>query len=519
MLCEGRFPQTEMTHKGNSRFVCKDTVACQSRVNKSSEIPPSVMEESPLVLSAKSSVQLVEELDKAQAYITPEPESFEPKAKKGYIVTSVVSNAQVDWNALGVLKTLAKTLDYELIVTKVKWGSSTDYDSAEHLITTEQSLDLTVGYTNVYLNSDLNINANAATPLSGLAGIAGSKHMVIPHPVRYLETTASPKSVDCRVMVTTGTISDLSHTSVNNRVSSVTKFHSCVGAVVIQDSDYPVTPINIDTKNYTVDFEGKTYTTESLFKSLPAAYLYLPDMHTAHGRPEYQNSLIKECILYGVDSALGGDMFDGSSLLHHDKDRIGFFANRMNLFHELELMTDFVKQLDAVVNNQVYLIIGNHETFADRFWGTNFKDLLDKTSKEEQVYLLKGMAYVIENSELSNKGINYSCFMDYFLNTHQVGQYLKIAPSGLTYKDISLGNHGNEYLINRQGARACNYKICAGHTHAALIWRNYYNAGYGGILDPSYQNGMSKAAPAHIFVNKEGKRQMRPYLPREKSIA
>ncbi|MGL5076884.1 MAG: hypothetical protein ACRDBG_13815 [Waterburya sp.] len=431
---------------------------------------------------------------------------------KGYVVTCVTSNANIHWDAYKSLKTLANSLEYELVVMCCKWGTNEDYPDIDYTVSTATVIHDGIAIP-IILNADLSINANAASPLSGLAGIAGNNHMVVPHPVRYMETTASPRSLDCRLLTTTGTISDLRSVATSTRVAAVTKFHACLGAVVIKPGDYPITPINFDRRDNSVDFEGKTYySTGAVKDSAISPYIYLPDMHLAHPRRDYQLSLFDECALYGVHTAIGGDMFDGSSLLHHERDRLGYFANRMPIFKELDQLGVFARELSNYVKD-VKLIIGNHETFADRFWNGSLKDTLDKFSKDEQVFLIKGIATIIEKSKHTEHGISYHGFMAYFLDNHWSSEYLTIAESTLTYKDIALGYHGNEYLINKAGARNSNYKICAGHTHAPLIWRNIYYAGYGGSLTPTYQSGMSKACAAHVIINAAGKRQMRMYVP------
>jgi hypothetical protein len=431
-------------------------------------------------------------------------------APEGYVFLNRVSGCYTDQNVHNAAQTLAQALDYEMVYLDTKWGT----EEIQHR--NENQLVYELGEQSVKLGSDLNINANAMSPLTGTAGIAGQHHLIVPHPVLHLETTASPAQESSKILMTTGHISQIEDVATTTRASATTQFHAIQGVVLFEKGDYPLTFIPYEKsmggfvhKNWLYTHDGQVTDSDVLIP-----YVYLPDMHLAHPRPEYQASLFDELRDYQVNYVIGGDMFDGSSMLHHEKARIGYYQNKMSIFEELQKLYAFVEKLDEYTIKGTKLILGNHETFCDRFFGDNLWQELKMFSKEEQVLLLKSLASVVEETKRSDRGIHYPSLLQALIknyNPNNTNVYFSDRTDAVD--NVLLWLHGHEYLANKAGASNSNHKMVVGHTHSPKIWRNITWVGYGGHLEPTYQNGITKAAAAHCFVSASGKRTLRIFLP------
>jgi hypothetical protein len=437
--------------------------------------------------------------------------------RKGVILTSVLSGCSVNLAALNSLICLSKATGFELVVAEVKWGTSKDFeyrDRYEDYWVLDNEI-YTVGETSVDFALYLNMNANSQNPLGGVAGIAGKHHLVVPHPVIYLETTASPQSEDCRILVTTGTISNFSLYDAQTRVASVTKFHASLGCVVVTEGDYPVNPLTFDTTKSCFSFEGNDYSAfGEVTKSDPILYAYLPDMHLAHGSRQYQLSLYKDLSLFNVRNAIGGDLHDGSSMLHHERDRLGYSAVRMSIFEELNLLKGFAYKIKQITGSSLKMIIGNHETFSDRYFDSQFLSQLNSFTLVEQILILEGMADCLKNTKLTTRGIEYGSMFKYFLKAVGLQTFLEVVDSTLRVNDLLIYLHGNEYLTTKTGTSQSNFKFVLGHTHQPKIFRNTYWVGTGSVLNPTYQSGLTRSAAAHCMISLEGKRTLRVFLPK-----
>ncbi len=479
-LCHHTQPLTELV-KRQYKHRCKDTEAC------------------------------------AERQLDLEPEIVDTTSKrKGYVVTSVLSDCFLHHAAYKATKTLADALGFELIIIPVAWGRLTEgaWVRYNDIYLNPHPLTLECDNRTVRLASDLNINANALAPLTGLAGIANDDHLIVPHPVRYLQTTASPVGELSKVMLTTGTISQFENHSTSTRIGAMTRFHSQLGCTIFTEGAYPVTPLPYCTTTESYTFEGRMYYADgsnSVMSTNP--YIYLPDMHLAHPNLGYLNSLRDELRQTDCESAIGGDMFDGSSMLHHERDRLGYFAERMTIFQELDLLKRFIRSIGLYLPGKIYNIVGNHETFTDRFFVGDFSSTLAKFTKDEQVFLLRGFAYVLENTKHSEAGIKYASMYRYFIDSYLDEPNFEIAPRDVRVGKTLLGYHGHEWMLQKSGIHQSNYKVVAGHVHTPEISRNMVKVGYGGHPDPTYQSGLNKACAAHAFISPYGKITMRLWLP------
>jgi hypothetical protein len=422
----------------------------------------------------------------------------------GYIVTCVLPNAPVHMPTMKALDDLASAQNYRLVIYPVKWGTSEVNIQELPNIVQKYLVTANTSFANTTIHGDLNINANAGQPLSQIAGFAANNNVVIPHPVVYAKTTVAAHYTDVKILMTTGTISDLENVSVNSRISATTKFHASLGATVIINSSYPVVNYSYDRQLGGIQVGDKLYGSQD---ATQYGAIYLPDMHLAHPNPVYMQSLLSEIRDLKPGFVVGGDLFDGSALCHHEKNRLGWAQNKISLTKELSLLDSFATVIHVLTGEKLRMIVGNHETFADRFFSSNFMQELAMYNKEDALMILEAMTESFRNTMHTDAGVKYSSMISHWVKDMPI----HIVGSNLSLGNTNLGHHGNEYNLRKAGVRQANVKIVGGHTHAPEIDRNLTTVGYGGHPEPTYQNGMTKSAPAHCLISPSGKRTLKIY--------
>jgi hypothetical protein len=442
--------------------------------------------------------------DAANVAETPDVARLETNVYDGLVVTTVLPNAPVHMAAFNAVAAIAEANNYELLIYPVKWGT-TEVDTRElpsciHPYLVRRNIT----FASTRMHGDLNINANAAQPLSQISGFAANKNVIVPHPVVYGQTTAAAHYADVKILMTTGTISDLEHAQVNSRVSATTKFHASLGATVITDSHYPVVNYSYDKTIRGIQVGNKVYGPGST-----AEYeaIYLPDMHLAHPNPIYMHALLAEIKKLNPNYAIGGDLFDGSALCHHEKHKLGWAQNKISLAKELHLLQNFSHVIYNLTGQSLRMIIGNHETFADRFFSANLFQELAMYDKTDSVLILEAMTAAFKETKYTEAGVKYSSMISHWIKEMPI----TTVDCKLQIGNTNIGHHGDEYNTRKAGVRQAAVKVVIGHQHAPMIDRNLTVVGYGGHPEPTYQSGLTKAAPAHCLISPSGKRTLKIY--------
>jgi hypothetical protein len=422
----------------------------------------------------------------------------------GYIVTCVLPNAPIHMPTIHALDNLAKEKNYRLVIYPVKWGTTEVNIQELPSIVQKYLVTANTSFANTTIHGDLNINANAGQPLSQIAGFAADNNVVIPHPVVYAKTTAASSYKNVKILMTTGTISDVEHSLVNSRVSATTKFHASLGGTVITSSNYPVVHYGYDKELGGIQVEDQVFGANT---STRYEAIYLPDMHLAHPNPIYMHSLLTEIKTLKPGFAVGGDLFDGSALCHHEKNRLGWSQHKISLTKELHLLDSFANTIHALTGQNLRMIIGNHETFADRFFSANFFQELAMYDREDSLLILEALTEAFRGTTHTDAGVKYNSMIKHWVKDMSV----TVVNSELSVGNTNLGHHGNEYNTRKAGVRQANIKMVVGHVHAPSIDRNLTCVGYGGHPEPTYQSGLTMSAPAHCLVSPSGKRTLKIY--------
>ena len=281
--------------------------------------------------------------------------------------------------------------------------------------------------------------------------------------------------------------------------------HHYKGAVIfdpLKTNRYRLIPINFDGNGFV---EYDTYYTKNHEVSwMRADSIYLDDLHCSMIDDDYI-PLMKQVIADTKPSqVISGDVFDGQSLNHHEQKRVGYHSSRMSLRHELDFTKDVIRQL-VPSEGKFVLLSSNHHNFLEKFM-TDPRNI-QMLDKYDAALIYRTLAYMTENSYLTPRGgVKFSdpmkfLFADMFLEGSVVSKAVERF-------NISLNNHGHEYLINANIGNVCNTKMVAGHVHAPKQRKGLISVGSAQINNPEYQGEMSASAHALCIIHENGKRTL-----------
>lgn len=348
-----------------------------------------------------------------------------------------------------------------------------------------------------------NVGHTAVSPLSGVKSRAVTDYLVIPHARQEIEVTVNTSWEKKSLLMSTGCINNLSkgHTQALGKV----KFHSIIGGVVyrpVKEDGYGLLPVNFDGHGF---YEYNTYYTEDGSKDGFADSIVLGDLHASMACPEYIEKMKQDIAVMQPSQILAGDVSDNQSVCYHDQDTFGYHQHRMSFVEELKITKDIIRDLQSAAPNSKFVAIGsNHDNFLGKYIKTpsNLKAL----GKDDAVIIYKAMAYMMENSSMTNKGIKYGNPTKFLYDDLVQEGILSFKP--VERHNVTLKFHGHEFGVSQNLGNRSNMKVIIGHGHSPYSRKGVTAVGTCQRENPEYQNGVSASAQGLCVLHSNGKRSL-----------
>lgn len=486
-LCGFKAPSSLLTHKGSSIFHCKDKQACSDRT-KDAWVN--------------------------QTQTTPKPKvqpELNHKTNK-YVVTSVVEGISLVPGVLDSLEHYCKETGAELVVMSISYKVSSDEEGdttpllnprvEPYLLTSELVLN-----GKVRLLGDLQINATAVNPLSGLYPVTRGLTSLAPHTQLALESIATAASERAIMFYTTGCITQPIYS--DSKAGYKAKFHHSISAIVVEfddNLDYFIRTLPIDKDNNIFDLGIKYHPKKAINYKVPTT-LVCGDSHVGSLDTANHQALTGLASDLELVNVVIHDVFDGSSINHHELGNP--FSNNeaySSLVVELKAVGFYLKTWAELVEGSVVVVDSNHHDFIVKWLDkVDWKDL--KGNDNQLPYLelasakLKGhknlLKYALElYGDTQDDGAITWLTSDkpYFIDDNDVSNHGHLGSNGARGSVISFNNLG--------------YKTVTGHTHSARINKGSYVNGTSSLLNLSYMKGLSSHSHTHTLIFEGGKRQM-----------
>jgi hypothetical protein len=436
-----------------------------------------------------------------------------------FVFTSAQNNTDVHENFLKSLKTYCKINNAELHIGKFIYNKNgfqngvmeSDEIYFDNKLTqffnTEKS-NICKGLT---WCGDLNILPTAKNPLTGFETYTGNNSGIVPHAKIALESIATPKNSEAKMMYATGCITKRNY--IQKKAGQVAQHAHCYGAVVVEvgkNGNYFVRQIQTDDTGIFQDL-NTVYTPEGKTKQGKISAINWGDLHAEKSDNKVLKSCYKMLDELEPKKQLFHDTFDMTARNHHNR-KSGHFLAEMH-FSGRESVSRDIRQAASVLNgfhrgnSKLVLVESNHDLALESWLNANDYDFrADPINSLTYLKLQTAIYEALENKskinilEFALKNIGSLANFNYFTFLTTDDSYI--------INGIECGMHGH---IGANGSRGSpnqftklNMPLNTGHTHSCSIKGNVYTAGVTGSLDMGYNKGASSWSHSHILTYPNG---------------
>mgnify|MGYP000023499212 CR=1 FL=1 len=440
---------------------------------------------------------------------------------KRFVFTSAQNNTHVHSDFLSSLENYCEVNEAELLVGTFHYnkkgfqrgGEDGDwFDPKIRKYILDESCEV---FKDLLWCGELNILPTAANPLSGFHSYTQGSSGIVPHAKVQLESLPSPKNDPCRMLYTTGAVTQRNY--VKMKAGLKANFHHVFGAVVAEvdeDGDWFVRQLICNSATGVFQDLGTVYTPTDYFQADIEAVNY-GDIHAAKLDPA-----VAKCSWLSEDSILNvlrpkyqliHDVYDQKVRNHHNIGdpyfRYSMFVNGTeSVRDELELTANLLDSLNKDFS-QVVVVESNHDLALAKW--LKEQDYKKDPVNAEIFLMLQLQTY----KAIKCQDKDFSVF-EYAMRMCNAGndsvKFLRTDESFRICGDIECGGHGHNGNNGAKGSvrafQMQGVRTNTGHSHSATITDGAYVAGVSGMLDMGYNVGGSSWSQSHILTYPNGKR-------------
>lgn len=341
---------------------------------------------------------------------------------------------------------------------------------------------------------DMKIHPQAFNPLASMERISNRMtSLIVAHPRQHMNVVPSQEDLHSRIMWTTGSITIPYY--AETRSGQFTTHEHVTGGLIIEVKDgdiFHVRQVQFDDYGCFQD-KRKIYSPKGVTKiaktDFGADSMTLGDGHAGWVDPEARAATFEQIAYYKPEAVFIGDMFDGSSISHHNENNryakhklpreLRTLESELHVYaKEIELYTKAFPWL------KVYLVFGNHEDHLLRY----LREARYVFDGADNHYLALELArYMLDDKN----PIEEWCKIRY---PHLAKNVIWCKESDYIRRNgVMMTVHGHKGHSGARGSAVAlekSYgKINTGHTHSALIYNGLFTAGTMCVKRMPYTSG------------------------------
>lgn len=410
---------------------------------------------------------------------------------KRYLITSAQKGATPNKEFLETLEGYAKHNSVnEIIVLPMAGKSITDEVLHPYL----QEKDYSFISSDHRLNdkikiSNYEIKPQQINPTTGLARFAKADiSTIFASPKQVYQPIPNHSHKVPKVLLTTGACTHPRY-NMNNRIGRIAERDHEYGAILVETGlrqEYNFRHLKGQKNGKLIDLNYQ-YDGTHMTKTQPEV-LILGDLHNGCTNKKVEKANFQMIHDYKPKKLVLHDVFDGSSISHHEMGQLVTRAqkhNQLNLEKEIKSLHDKLHEYSkAMGNNQIYIVKSNHDEFLDRYLqAARFVD-----EPQNAYFASKVLTAMIEGYD----PLEYSMSM---VGTIPKNVTFLSRDEDFTIRGLQLGNHGDKGANGSRGSfrslEAAFGGSVTGHGHAPYMSRNLYRVGTSTNLDLGYNVGLS----------------------------
>lgn len=458
--------------------------------------------------------------------------------KTSFIITSAQNNTYVHDKFLKTLELCADYYDAEILISGFTYNKSgfqnstkdSDdvwFDSKIRKYMYNESIQIC---DDLVFCAELNILPTAVNPLSGFSNYTNDSSSIIPHTKISLESVATAKYKETKMMYTTGTVTQSNY--VMKKAGQKAASHHSYGAILVEvceDGTWFARQLNAiseDGSFYDLDnhFSELGVSTDNRIQAINWGDIHVEKLDPVAGAVSFGITMDSEAELpYKVQgSNMLDDLKPKYSIFHDIIDfKVRNHHNRKNPLFKLQMLHEGTEQvrfglqqcgtllslLEREDTEQV-IVNSNHDA-ALKKWAVecDWKD--DPVNAEFLLQCQLSLVRAVKRDpnyclfEASVKGITTGINNVNFLRLDE--SFMVGGDNG-----IECGYHSHTGLSGARGT-ANSYKQAGlryniGHSHSGKILDGVYQAGVLGKMDMGYNVGLSSWSHSNIITYANNKR-------------
>ena len=472
------------------------------------------------LLNIERSQEILEEYEEENTIYTQEyREALEDEIKKykKFVVTTAVMGKEVNKPFANALRNFAKRNNALLLVLPCEDVVSRG-KNAQAIEISPDLEDFKVIFKDTYINDNLclcaiKVSAKQINPLTGLDRLTTQRKasIIVASPKVFLRYVSNMHYDVPPALMTTGAVTVNNYDTdkyMSKRTSTLAEGDHSYGAVIVEVEDSRVfhfRQVQASSYNSITDM-GMDYLPDGSVQPMDNTVMIMGDSHTGYHDKELHLSVMKAALRAGVDSVFLHDIFNATSVTHHDKGKgitraIKSRENKLDLRLECEAIKNYLIGI-ILSGMEAYIVPSNHDNMLLR-WLEDGGYVNDPLNYEMGVALaaaaVKGkdpLKYAVEEE------LEYKENKVHWLREDQSCQVY----------GVEVGVHGDRGANGSRGSLQIFEKglgnCVTAHTHSAAIIRNAFCVGTVGVMDQGYNKGLSSWTRTCCLIYKNGTKQL-----------
>lgn len=446
----------------------------------------------------------------------------EIKKYKRFIITTAVQGKEVNKEFANSIRNYARrnnalvlVLPCEDVVSRGKKAKSIDLSP--------DISDFKVVFKDTYINKNLclcaiKVSAKQINSLTGLDRLTVQRQssIIVASPKVFLRYVPNMHYDIPPALMTTGAVTVNNYDTdkyMSKRTSTLAESDHAYGAIIVEVEDESIfhfRHVQASPYNSITDM-GVDYLPDGSVCYMDKTVMIMGDSHTGYHDKDLHETVMVAALHSGVDTIFLHDIFNATSVTHHDKGKgitraVKALENRLSLELECEAVKNYLDDI-LQYDMDVYVVSSNHDNHLLRYLesGDYVNDPMNyKLSLKLALAAVNGwnpLQYAIE------KELDYRQDRVHWLSEDE---------SCRVY-GVEVGVHGDRGANGSRGSlqvfeRGLGNCVTA-HTHSAAIIRNAFCVGTVGLMDQGYNKGLSSWTHTCCLIYANGTKQLVNFIP------
>jgi hypothetical protein len=480
------------------------------------------------LLNTEKSDQILEEIEEENTIYTEEYREAlidEIKSYKKFVITTAVIGKEVNQEFADSLRNYAKRNNALLIALPCEDVVSRGKKAQKTLEISPDLSDFRVVFKDTYINKNLclcaiKVSAKQINPLTGLDRLTVKRQasIIVASPKVFLRYIPNMHYDIPPALMTTGAVTVNNYDTdkyMSKRTSALAEEDHAYGAVIVEvenDKIFHFRHVRASSYNSVTDL-GIDYLSDGSVQPMNSSVMIMGDSHTGYHDKELHLSTMEAALKTGVDTVFLHDVFNGTSITHHDVGKgitraIKARENKLGLADECVAVRNYINNIQ-LHGMEVFVVKSNHDNHLLRYLEDG-RYIHDPKNYELSVILaaaaVRGhdpLQYAIEEE------LNYKDEHVHWLEEDKSCQVYGVECS--MHGDRGSNGSKGSLQVFEKGLGNC----VTAHTHSAAIIRDAFCVGTVGVMNQGYNRGLSSWTRTCCLIYKNGTKQLINFIPDE----